>query len=119
MRRVFWIGVGVAITVVVVVRGKKILARYAPASLVDQATEQVNGLGEKVVEIARDFRTEFTLARDAREQELMAALLAEGQEDPDVVRARRAAGRHTRPAAGDPSPFDDTDDVEDLLGYSF
>ncbi len=49
----------------------------------------------------------------------MAALLAEGQEDPDVVRARRAAGRHARPAAGDPSPFDDTDDVEDLLGYSF
>ncbi|MGO1341410.1 MAG: hypothetical protein ACTMID_06930 [Cellulosimicrobium funkei] len=117
MRRVFWIGVGVAITVVVVVRGKKVLARYAPASLVDQATEQVNGLGEKVVEIARDFRTEF--ARDAREQELMAALLAEGQEDPDAVRARRAAGRHARPAGADRHAFDDTDDVEDLLGYSF
>ena len=40
MRRVFWVGVGVAITVVVVVRGKRILARYAPASLVDQATEE-------------------------------------------------------------------------------
>ncbi|MFE9234066.1 hypothetical protein [Cellulosimicrobium funkei] len=119
MRRVFWIGVGVAITVVVVVRGKKVLARYAPASLVDQATEQVNGLGEKVVEIARDFRTEFALARDAREQELMAALLAEGQEDPDAVRARRAAGRHARPAGANRDAFDDADDVEDLLGYSF
>jgi hypothetical protein len=119
MRRVFWVGVGVAITVVVVVRGRRILARFAPASLVDQATEQVNGLGEKVVEIARDFRTEFTLARDAREQELMAALLAEGQEDPAEVRARRAAGRHARPAGDGSDPFDDTDGVEDLLGYSF
>ena len=117
MRRVFWVGVGVAITVVVVVRGRKILARYAPASLVDQATAQVNGLGERVVHLARDFRTEFTVARDARERELMAALLAEGQEDLDAVRARRASGRHARPAGAD--PFDDTDDVEDLLGYSF
>ena len=113
MRRVFWVGVGVAITVVVVVRGKRILARYAPASLVDQATEQVNGLGEKVVHLARDFRAEFATARDARERELMAALLAEGQEDPQAVRARRAAGRHAKPGV------DDTDDVEDLLGYSF
>ncbi len=77
----------------------------------------MNGLGEKVVEIARDFRTEFALARDAREQELMAALLAEGQEDPDAVRAR---GRTPRapPAGADRDAFDDADDVEDLLGYS-
>jgi len=119
MRRVFWIGVGVAITVVVVVRGKKVLARYAPASLVDQATEQVNGLGERVVEIARDFRTEFAVARDAREKELMAALLAEGQEAPDAARARRASARHARGSGPGGDPFDDTDDVEDLLGYSF
>jgi len=112
MRRVFWVGVGVAITVVVVVKGRQVLSRLAPASLVDQATEQVNGLGEKVVHLARDFRTEFATARDARERELMAALLAEGQEDPAVVRERRAA----RPPA---RPVDDTDDVEDLLGYSF
>jgi hypothetical protein len=115
MRRVFWVGVGVAITVVVVVKGRQVLARYAPASLVDQATDRVNGLGERAVHLVRDFRTEFTTARDERERELMAALLAEGQEDPDAVRARRAtAGRHTRPDARA-----DTDDVEDLLGYSF
>ncbi|MCB7137588.1 hypothetical protein [Cellulosimicrobium marinum] len=109
MRRVFWVGVGVAITVVVVARGRRVLARYAPASLVDQATAQVNGLGDRVVHLARDFRTEFAEARDARERELMAALLAEGQEDPAQVRERRS-GRHAA---------DDTDDVEDLLGYSF
>jgi hypothetical protein len=114
MRRVFWVGVGVAITVVVVVRGKRVLARYAPASLVDRATEQVNGLGERAVHAARDFRTEFAAARDARERELLASLLAEGQEDPDAVQARRGAGRHARAAAPDA-----TDDDEDLLGYSF
>src|SRR5690606_10736985 len=118
MRRVLWVGVGVAITVVVVVRGRRILARLAPAPLVDQATEQVNGLGERVVELAGDFGVAFAAARDAREQGLMAALLAEGQEDPEAVRARRAAGRHARPSAA-AAPTDDTDDVEDLLGYSF
>ncbi|MBD5787553.1 hypothetical protein IF650_15380 [Cellulosimicrobium terreum] len=113
MRRVFWVGVGVALTVVVVVRGRRIVARYAPASLVDRATAQANGLGERAVHVVRDFRTEFVTARDARERELMAALLAEGQEDPEVVRARRAQGRHAQSAP------DDTDEVEDLLGYSF
>ena len=116
MRRVVWVGVGVAITVVVVVRGRQILARYAPASLVDQATERVDELGARALHLVRDVRAEFTAARDARERELMAALLAEGQEDPDAVRARRAAGRHARATA---PAADDTDDVEDLLGYSF
>jgi hypothetical protein len=115
MRRVLWVGVGVAITVVVVVRGRRVLARYAPASLVDQATERVDELGARALHLARDLRTEFTAAREARERELMAALLAEGQEDPDTVRARRAAGRHARGAG----PAGETDDVEDLLGYSF
>ncbi|OLT53031.1 hypothetical protein [Cellulosimicrobium sp. CUA-896] len=115
MRRVLWVGVGVAITVVVVVRGRRILARYAPASLVDQATGRVDELGARTLHLAKDLRAEFTAARDARERELMAALLAEGQEDPDAVRARRAGGRHARDA-GDTG---DTDDVEDLLGYSF
>jgi hypothetical protein len=114
MRRVVWVGVGVAITVVVVVRGRRVLARYAPASLVDQATERVDELGARALHLARDVRAEFTAARDARERELMAALLAEGQEDPAAVRARRATGKHSRDAAPD-----DTDDVEDLLGYSF
>lgn len=114
MRRVLWVGVGVAITVVVVTRGRRILARYAPASLVDRATERVDDLGARTLHLAQELRAEFTTARDARERELMAALLAEGQEDPAAVRARRSAGRHTRDAGGG-----DTDDVEDLLGYSF
>lgn len=112
MRRVFWIGVGVAITVVVVVRGKRVLARYAPASLVDQANDRIVDLTDRATRFARDFAEEFAVARDERERELLAALLAEGQEDPAVVRARRA-GRHAA------TPTDDVDDVEDLLGYSF
>lgn len=110
MRRVFWVGVGVAITVVVVLKGRQVVARYAPASLVDQATDQVNSLGEKATGFARTFREEFRVARDAREAELLASLLAEGQPDPDDVRAARAARRER---AGS------VDDDEDLLGYSF
>ena len=112
MRRVFWVGVGVAITVVVVVKGPQVIARYAPASLVDQATDQVNALGEKATGFVAVFREEFRTARDAREAELLAALLAEGQPHPDDVRAARAARRER---TGSP----DLDDDEDLLGYSF
>ncbi|MBE7700946.1 hypothetical protein H9623_11620 [Oerskovia sp. Sa1BUA8] len=112
MRRVFWVGVGVAITVVIVVKGRQVVARYAPASLVDQATDQVNSLGEKATGFARTFREEFRVARDAREAELLASLLAEGQPHPDDVRAARAARRDR---AGEPG----VDDDEDLLGYSF
>jgi len=112
MRRVFWVGVGVAITVVVVVKGRQVIARYAPASLVDQATDQVNSIGEKATSFVSVFREEFRTARDAREAELLASLLAEGQPDPDDVRAARAARRER---AGDPG----VDDDEDLLGYSF
>ncbi|WP_265521281.1 hypothetical protein [Oerskovia flava] len=115
MRRVFWVGVGVAITVVVVVKGRQVVARYAPASLVEQATDQVNGAGERATRFVQDFRTEFSRARQEREDQLMASLLAEGQEDPETVRARRATsagGRHRAPAQ-------DAPDDEDLLGYSF
>ena len=111
MRRVFWVGVGVAVTVVVVVKGRQVVARYAPASLVNQATDQVNTLGEKATSFARTFREEFRTARDAREAELLASLLAEGQPDPQDVRAARAARRERAGGRGS--------DDEDLLGYSF
>ncbi|MBD8077886.1 hypothetical protein [Cellulosimicrobium arenosum] len=117
MRRVFWVGVGVAITVVVVVRGKRVVARLTPASVADRATARADEIGGRALQAVRDFRTEFVVARDERERELLAALLAEGQEDPEAVRRRRAAGRHTRPVADDPAT--DVDDVEELLGYSF
>lgn len=110
MRRVFWIGVGVAVTVVVVTKGRQVIARYAPASLVDQATTAVDDAGARVTGFWRDFRAEFAVARAEREAELEAALLAEGQDDPAVVRARRAAARGAHAA-----PPDD----EDELGYSF
>ncbi|GMA25894.1 hypothetical protein GCM10025864_36530 [Luteimicrobium album] len=120
MRRLFWIGVGVAVTVVVVRQGRKVVARYAPASLVDQATDRANAVGGRAVTFVRTFGEEFRTARDAREAELEAALLAEGQSAPGDVRRARAEGRRlgdARPAEPGGAVPRDEDDPD--VGYAF
>ncbi|SDS49304.1 hypothetical protein [Paraoerskovia marina] len=102
MRRVFWIGVGVGVTVVVMSQGRKLVARYAPASVVDRSMDAVDDAGARTVAFVQAFRAEFTDARARREAELTGSLLAEGQTPPEAVRARHRA-----------------DDDEDELGYSF
>jgi hypothetical protein len=115
IRRMFWVGVGVTITVVVIRRGKKVVAQYAPQAVVDRAERLANDAGRRAETFVGTFRSEFATARAAREAELTAALLAGGQPHPDDVRARRAqapAGRHAAQAA-------DVDSDEAELGYSF
>ena len=115
IRRLFWVGVGVTVTVVVIRRGRKIVAQYAPQSVVDRAERLAHRAGDRAESFVGTFRSEFSTARAAREAELTAALLAEGQPHPDDVRARRAqapAGRHAAEA-----PEVDPDEAE--LGYSF
>lgn len=102
MRRVFWIGVGVGLTVVVVTQGRKMVARYAPSSVVDRSMGAVDDAGARTLAFVRAFREEFPDARARREAELTGSLLAEGQQAPEHARAR-----HRR------------DDDEDELGYSF
>lgn len=104
MRRVVWFSLGVAVTVVVVVRGKRMVARYLPAALVDQATEVATDAVDRSARFARDFRTEFVRAFADRESELMAGLLADDRPAP-ADRPRRDR--------------DVWDDDEDDLGYSF
>lgn len=87
MRRLFWVGVGVVVTVVVVQRGRKIVAQYAPEAVVDRAERAAQDAGRRAETFVATFRREFSQARTAREAELTAALLAEGQPDPDDVRA--------------------------------
>ncbi|BDZ43502.1 hypothetical protein GCM10025865_28010 [Paraoerskovia sediminicola] len=111
MSRIFWVGVGVTVTVIVVVQGRKIVARFAPAAVVESATDQINDAGARGLEAVRVFRAEFTDARRRREAELRGALLADGQPAPEDVRAARSA-RHRR---ADGPAVDD----EDELGYSF
>ncbi|GAB3083035.1 hypothetical protein [Isoptericola nanjingensis] len=130
MRRLFWVGVGVVVTVVVVQRGRKIVAQYAPEAVVDRAERAAQDAGRRAETFVATFRREFTQARSAREAELTAALLAEGQPDPDDVRAsglraadlRGGPGR-ARHAASAPDGRPDTEaeiaaDEADL-GYSF
>jgi hypothetical protein len=143
MRRLFWVGVGVVATVVVVRRGRKVLARYAPEAVVDRAERAAQDAGRRAETFLGAFRTEFVAARDRREAELTAALLAEGQPAPDDVRAsglrpddvfggragapaRHAARPDLRGATPGRAPGDraadtddDLDDDEARLGYSF
>ncbi|MFF2451261.1 hypothetical protein [Isoptericola sp. NPDC058082] len=134
MRRLFWVGVGVVVTVVVVQRGRKIVAQYAPEAVVDRAERAAQDAGRRAETFVATFRREFSQARSAREAELTAALLAEGQPDPDDVRAsglrpadlRGGPGRARHAAAtrdGQPGRYPDAEaeiaaDEADL-GYSF
>lgn len=109
MKRVVWFSLGVAVTVVVVVRGRRVMARYLPAALVDQAAGAATGTVDRTARFVRDFRTEFTAAYTDREKYLMDSLLAEGQAPPST-------GERSIPGYGSRDPWDE--DEEDL-GYSF
>ncbi len=130
MRRLFWVGVGVTATVVAYRKGRQVVQQYMPATIAERAETAARGASERATAAAGDFRTIFGEARARREAELTAALLAEGQPDPEVTRAARAAGRHAASAratdarstaAGGPGSGvgHDIDDDEERLGYSF
>ena len=87
MRRLFWIGVGIAITVVVYYKGRKVVQRYLPKSVAQRVATASSSAKEQTQSFLRDFRDEFTQARKAREAELIAALAAKDQ-------PRRTRGRH-------------------------
>ena len=118
IRRLFWVGVGVTVTVVVIRQGKKAVAHYAPEAVVDRAGRIAQDASRRAEGFVATFRTEFASARAEREAELTAALLADGQPHPDEVRARRAGTASGRHAAG-ASAVDGIDSDEAELGYSF
>ena len=123
MSRLFWLGTGVALTVVVVVKGRRVVRRYAPATLVDQATATAQATGSALSDAASRFLDDFRSARDERAEQLSDSLLARTQGSVDDLRARRDATSRpgaARPGARGPgrhSDLEDTDDDE--LGYSF
>lgn len=119
MSRLFWLGTGVALTVVVVVKGRQVARRYAPAALVDQASATAQATGVALSEAASRFLDDFRAARDERAEQLSDSLLARGQGSLDDLRARReAAGSSTGPR-GPGRHRDPVDLDEDELGYSF
>lgn len=130
MRRLFWVGVGVGVTVVVVRKGQKVVARYAPEAVVERAERAAQDAGRRAETFLGAFRGEFAEARDRREAELTAALLADGQPDPQDVRAsglrpgdvRGSGASRARHAAGPQGATDPTAQIEADeadLGYSF
>jgi hypothetical protein len=82
IRRLFWVGVGVTVTVVVIYKGRQIVARYTPEAVSERAAAAVDDAGARLGTMARTFRSEFTTARAEREAELMASLRGELPGDP-------------------------------------
>lgn len=130
MARLFWVGTGVALTVVVVVKGRQLIRQYAPAAVVDRASATAAATGSALSEAAGHFLADFRAARDERAAQLEEALLAPTQGSVEDLRARRDAydagpgqhtGRHARDAATRAryAPLEDDDTVDDELGYSF
>ena len=74
MRRLFWLGAGVAVGALVVRKLTRTAQSYTPAGLADSARTTVSGLVEGLREIADDIR----VAMAEREDDLMNALSTEG-----------------------------------------
>lgn len=130
MARLFWVGTGVVLTVVVVVKGRQVIRQYAPAAVVDRASATATATGSALSEAAGHFMADFRAARDERAAQLADALLATTQGSVEDLQARRDAydaapgrssGRHSSEAATRAryAAIDDDDSVDDELGYSF
>lgn len=70
MRRLFWVAVGVGLTVLVITKGKQIMHRVTPAGVSEQITQR----GRNLMDAARDFFDEMTEAMREREEELRSEL---------------------------------------------
>ena len=130
MARLFWVGTGVVLTVVVVVKGRQVIRQYAPAAVVDRASATAAATGSALSEAAGHFLSDFRAARDERAAQLADALLATTQGSVEDLKARRdaydaapghSAGRHSREAdiRARYAPIEDDDSADDELGYSF
>ena len=82
IRRLFWVGVGVAVTVVVIHKGRQIVARYTPEAVSERAAAAVDDAGVRLNRMAHTFRSDFATARAEREAQLMASLRGELPGDP-------------------------------------
>jgi len=72
MRRLFWMGVGIAITIVVVRKVKTWADQQPVVKVAMEGQETIAGMNK----VAQSFVGEFNEARTRREAELRASLLA-------------------------------------------
>ncbi|SNS37988.1 hypothetical protein SAMN06309944_0013 [Micrococcales bacterium KH10] len=132
MKRVFWVGVGVAVTVVAAKKWRELSHRQdavgSAARLTGAAAEQVGrqlsnaggALWDRFSGRAGDFVADFKEAATERERQLAQSLLADSQGDVEELKARRAESRDsaTRPSAARRQDSEFAGD-EELLGYEF
>lgn len=101
MKRLFWVGVGVAVTVAAVRNGRRLVETWAPAGTV----ETVEGV-TRVSRALHAARDDFRAGVAAREAELLEALV--GDADVDELRASAARRKdELRAAFGGASRRDD------------
>ncbi len=113
MRRLFWIGVGATVAVVVVIKGRELARRFTPEGVTEELEGQVKGY----VDRAKEAVATFTAASQEREKALMEALL--GERDPDEARRVRTERRARKAWDFDDDAARGAEDDEDSLGYSF
>lgn len=123
MARLFWIATGSAVTIAVIVKGRRVVRRYTPAAVAERATATVEATTASLTEVASHFASDFRAARDERAAALADALLARTQGSVEDLRARRDARtpRTNGPDEGATRAAfaPEKDDDEDALGYSF
>ncbi|MGV8977541.1 MAG: hypothetical protein ACOH17_05805 [Cellulomonas sp.] len=119
MKRLVWVAIGAAATVLVIRKGAALSEQYLPAGARDAA-----GTLGRVASAARTVKTEFLAGLAEREAELRHDLI--GDVDVDALRSERARGRADRthaPRAGrgwaDGPTEDPEDDGDGGLPYSF
>lgn len=121
MKRIFWIGVGVTATILVIRKGRQLREKYSPPAIVNRAIddlgERADDVGGRVVDAARSFGADLRDAMALREAQLRAAVLSQGQPDPDDVRRERAATSAGQEFPGRSGRLDE--DEDDDLPYSF
>jgi hypothetical protein len=122
VRRLFWVGVGVALTVVVLRKGRAVAEEYLPQG----TTELVDGV-TRLSAAVRTARAEFSAGMAEREDELRRELV--GDADLDALRAERPqrtaalreafdsrTGRTRKVPSDWAGPTEDPDDDD---GYTF
>lgn len=98
MSRLLWAGAGAGLAVAGILKGRRVVRRYTPQAVSERVSAQVRQTLGLLREAVGGLGADFAAARDERESELIAGLLADGQ-DPSVQTRGGTSGRHRHDSA--------------------